>query len=64
MKLELDLPDTQAERLHTEAQRLGVAPQALAVAAIVDLLRRSEADFSAAAEYVLQKNRELYKRLA
>jgi len=64
MTIHIELPPAQAEKLRAEAQRLGVEPQALATAAVVDLLNRETPDFGQAAEYVLQKNRELYRRLA
>jgi hypothetical protein len=64
MKLTINLPPAQAERLCQEAERLGLAPEDLARAAIVDLLGVPGDDFQAAAERVLQKNEELYRRLA
>ena len=62
MKLSIDLTPAQAERLRLEAERLGLSPEDLARAAIVDLL--ASPDFHAAAERVLKKNEELYRRLA
>ena len=64
MTIPIELSEAQAEKLRNEAQRLGVEPQALAVAAVVDLLNREATDFDRAAEYVVRKNRELYKRLS
>jgi hypothetical protein len=64
MKLTIDLSAAQAERLRHEADRLGLAPEDLARAAIVDLLATTGDDFKAAAERVLRKNEELYRRLA
>ena len=64
MTISIDLSESQADQLREEAQRLGVEPQALATAAVMDLLSRGTEDFGAAADYVLRKNRELYKRLA
>jgi hypothetical protein len=64
MKLSIDLSPAQAERLQLEAQRLGLTPEDLARAAVVDLLGRPGEDFAAAAERVLKKNEELYRRLA
>jgi len=61
--ISIDLSEAQTEKLRTEAQRLGVEPQALAAAAVIDLLGRGAEDFGPAAEYVIRKNRELYKRL-
>jgi len=64
MQIPIELSDPQAEKLRIEAQRLGVEPQALATALVVDLLNRETPDFDQAAEHVLRKNRELYKRLS
>ena len=64
MKLAFELPPAQAERLKAEAARLGVAPDELAKAALADLLATEDPDFDAAARQVLDKNRELYRRLA
>jgi len=64
MKLSIDLTPAQAERLRLEAGRLGLTPEELARAAIADLLTSPAADFDAAAERVLKKNEELYRRLA
>ena len=64
MKLTIDLSPAQTERLRHEADRLGLAPEDLARAAIADLLATPGDDFKAAAERVLRKNEELYRRLA
>jgi hypothetical protein len=64
MKLTIDLSPAQAERLRQEAERLGLAPEDLARAAVADLLGTRDEDFEAAAKRVLQKNEELYRRLA
>jgi hypothetical protein len=64
VKLTIDLSPAQAERLRQEADRLGLAPEDLARAAIADLLATPGDDFKAAAERVLRKNEELYRRLA
>jgi hypothetical protein len=64
MKLTIDLSPAQAERLRREAERLGLAPEDLARAAIADLLATSGDEFRTAAERVLRKNEELYRRLA
>jgi hypothetical protein len=64
MKLAFELPPAQAERLRQEATRLGLAPEELARAALADLLGTPDAEFRAAAAKILEKNGELYKRLA
>ncbi len=64
MKVAFELPPAQADRLRQEAARLGLAPDELAKAAISDLLATQAPDFEAAARRVLDRNRELYRRLA
>ena len=64
MKLTIDLSPAQAERLRQEAERLGLAPEDLARAAIADLLATPDHEFKSASERVLRKNEELYRRLA
>ena len=64
MKITIHLSPAQAERLRHEAERLGLAPEDLARAAVADLLVTRDDDFRAAAERVLRKNEELYRRLA
>lgn len=64
MRIVIELPDPQAEKLRTEAQRLGVRPEELATAAVVDLVNLADADFRSATSLVLAKNRELYRRIS
>ncbi|WP_437304482.1 DNA-binding protein [Sorangium sp. So ce388] len=64
MKLAIDLSPAQADRLQERAKSLGLQPEELARAAVADLLTTPEDEFLAAAEVVLQKNAELYRRLA
>jgi hypothetical protein len=64
MKLAIDLSPSQADRLHERAKSLGLQPEELARAVVADLLTTPDDDFHAAAEAVLQKNAELYRRLA
>ena len=64
MKLTIELSPAQAAQLREEAERLGLAPEDLARAAIIDLLGTPGEDFKAAADRVLRKNEELYRRLA
>jgi antitoxin FitA len=60
----IELPDEQARRLRELAAEAGVAPEHLVSAGLAEWLGRSETSFAEAAEYVLNKNRELYRRLA
>jgi hypothetical protein len=64
VKLVIELPPDQADRLRKEADRLSVAPDELAKAALADLLGHQSSDFDAAARRILDQNRELYRRLA
>jgi hypothetical protein len=64
MTIPIELSESQAEKLRDQAHRLGVEPQALAAAAVIDLLSREAPDFELAADYVVRKNRELYMRLS
>jgi hypothetical protein len=64
MNVAFELPAAQAEKLRREAERLGISPSELARAAVSDLLADREDDFCAAADRVLRKNAELYRRLA
>jgi hypothetical protein len=64
MNVAFDLPPAEAARLQEEADRLGIPPSDLARAAVADLLANRDEEFRAAAERVLRKNHELYRRLA
>lgn len=63
-KLIIELTDADAQRLHAEDARLGVSDEELARAVVTDLLTQRDADFRRAADYVLKKNVDLYKRLS
>lgn len=64
MQIAIDLSPAQAERLVEQAKALGLPPEDLVRAAVADLLATPDDDFRAAAERLLQKNAELYRRLA
>lgn len=64
MKIAIELNAAQTERLEEIAASLGVNAEVLAQAAVADLVSAGADDFEAAASRVLQKNRELYRRLA
>lgn len=64
MSISVQLDDEQSRRLLEVARALNVAPSELAKAAISDLLDRPSDDFDQAARRVLEKNRELYRRLS
>jgi hypothetical protein len=61
----IPLPEERLEQLRELARRANVSPEELARAALEDWLRPGgRDDFIQAARYVLQKNAELYRRLA
>ncbi len=64
MKIAVDLSEDETELLVSTANRLGIHPEELAQAALTDLLNQDREDFRKAAEYVLDKNQELYRRLS
>lgn len=64
MKIAIELNPDQSERLQTIAASLGVNAEALAQAAVADLVNADADDFQSAAFRALQKNRELYQRLS
>ena len=64
MRLAIELPPAQADKLRAEAERLGLAPEELARAALSDLLSTPDPEFQDVARRVVTKNRDLYKRLA
>ena len=63
MKIAIDISGALEAQLAATARRLNVPAEALAEAAVRDLVTRPPAEFDAAAEHVLRKNRELYERL-
>ncbi len=58
------LSEERLEQLRRLARQAGVSPEELARAGLEDWLRQPREDFAQAARYVLQKNAELYRRLA
>jgi hypothetical protein len=64
MKLSIDLNDVQIGLLRQAAAKLGVPVEDLARAAVSDLLIGEDDKFAETARRVLEKNKELYKRLS
>lgn len=58
------LPEEQAGKLQELAQEAGISPEELLRASVREWLAHPKQDFAEAAAYVLQKNAELYRRLA
>jgi hypothetical protein len=64
MTLTVELSAAEVELLTSTATRLGVRPEELARATLTDALSGDKEEFRKAAEYVLENNRDLYRRLA
>ena len=60
----ITLPDERLRQLQELAQEVGVAPEELVQANIESWLISQSAGFTQACQYVLEKNTELYRRLA
>jgi hypothetical protein len=60
----IPLSEEHLEQLRELARRVNVTPEELARAGLEDWLRRPREDFLQAARHVLEKNAELYRRLA
>jgi predicted transcriptional regulator len=60
----ITLPDERLRELQDTASQLKVSPEELVRISIEELLTRPAEAFQQAADYVLKKNVELYKRLA
>ena len=69
MSLTIELTDEQLQQLEQRAMKLNLTAEQLVTASVQNLLsdENSESkalEFSDAMEYVMKKNRELYRRLA
>ncbi len=60
----ITLSDDHLAKLREIATRYNVKPEDLARVSIEELLTRPEESFQQAADYILHKNAELYRRLA
>ena len=58
------ISDDRLTKLKEIAARFNIAPEDLVRVSIDELLARPEEAFQQAAQYVLDKNSELYRRLA
>ena len=58
------LPDDRLRALEKLSNRLNISPEELVRANIEELLTRPEETLEQAFEYVLEKNAQLYQRLA
>lgn len=62
--ISVTLPNDRLQKLQEIAARLGVTPEDLVRVSIEELLARPDDAFQQAVDYVLNKNAELYRRLA
>jgi predicted transcriptional regulator len=62
--ISVTLSNDRLLKLQEIAARLGVTPEELVRVSIEELLARPDDAFQQAADYVLNKNAELYQRLA
>jgi hypothetical protein len=60
----IPISEERLEQLTNLAQKAGVAPEELLVRQVESLLNSEDYQFLNAANHILQKNKELYKRLA
>ncbi len=60
----IELPSERLQKLQEMALKFGVSMEELVRASVEDMLTQPEEQFRKAAQYVLKKNAELYRRLA
>ena len=58
------LSDDRLQKLQELAKQFHIAPEELLRVSVEELIARPRADFQKALEYVLETNKEIYKRLA
>ena len=63
-EIRIKLADEQYHQLRETAERFGLAPEEMARLGLEDLLGGSDESVKAQIEYVIEKNKELYQRLA
>ena len=62
--LTITLPEDRLAKLREIAERFNIKPEDMARVSVEELLTRPEESFQRAADYILDKNAELYRRLA
>lgn len=60
----ITLPEDRLLNLNEQARRFSISPEELVRVSIEELLSRPDEAFQRAVNYVLEKNAELYRRLA
>ena len=64
MDMTLSISEDRLIKLKEVAKHLNITPEDLVRVSIDELLSRPDKDFKNAVDYVLNKNSELYRRLA
>ncbi|MDH6106446.1 DNA-binding protein [Anabaenopsis tanganyikae CS-531] len=59
----INISEEQLQKLQELAQQLNISTEQLLSASLEDLLNRRQGEFTQAANYVMQKNAQLYQRL-
>ena len=62
--LTITISEDRLAKLQEIADRFNIKPEDLARVSIEELLTRPEESFQQVADYILQKNADLYRRLA
>jgi hypothetical protein len=60
----ISLPNDRLRALRKLSHQLNVSPEELIRLSVEELLTRPQENFREAAEYILEKNSDLYRRLA
>ena len=60
----VEIDDSKAAILEEKAKKFGLLPEQFVTASIEDLISQPDPDLEAAIRKVLDKNQELYERLA
>ena len=63
-ELQVQLREQAASKLKEAADRLNVSPKQLSMASVEERLVQPEDEFGHSADYAIQKNSDLYRRLA
>ena len=58
------LSEDRLQKLEELATQFHIAPEELVRVSVEELIARPQPDFQKALDYILRKNKELYKRLA
>ncbi|MCI0602120.1 DNA-binding protein [bacterium] len=63
-KLTIEISEEKIQQLQERAARLHISVEDLVRLSVEDQLNRPDREFEEAVQYVLEKNADLYKRLA